>query len=153
MANPDKATGSGSQISISTDGKTYKTLGSVTKFSGPNMTRDTVDATDLNSYDNNDQMEESLPGFIKAEDLSFEGFVKKTDEGITALETAFYDGTQCQIKVVLPAAIGKTVIYTGIINAYKAVGDIAADSGISYSAGMKPQKKPEVSATVAGNGG
>lgn len=150
MATPDKATGSGSKISISTDGSKFETLGSVTKFSGPNMTRDTVDVTDLNSYENNGQMEESLPGFIKAEDISFEGYVKESDAGITALETAFNSGSQVQIKVVLPDAIKKTVIYTGIITAYKPIGDISADSGISYSAGMKPQKKPEVSATVGG---
>ena len=78
---PGKATGSGCKASISTDGQTYKEFASITKLGPPNMSRGTVDVTDMNSYVNNDQMKEFLPDFIEAEEMSIEGFHKKTDAG------------------------------------------------------------------------
>lgn len=154
MPDVKKATGSGTSASISTDGGTsFKTIGSLTKASPPNMTRGTVDVTDLNSYENNNQLKEFLTDFIEAEELGIEGFVLSTDEGVSAMDTAFYAGTDVQLKIVLPSALGKTMLVKGLLTAYKPIGDITSDSGISYSASIKPTSKPTLSATVAGSGG
>lgn len=146
---PDKATGSGTKTSISTDGTTYKDFASITKLGPPNMTRGTVDVTDMNSYENNNQMKEFLPDFIEAEEMSIEGFVKKTDDGRDAAETAFYSGSIVYIKIILPAAIGKTMIVKGYITGYRPIGDISNENGIAFSMNVKPVAKPELTTTAA----
>lgn len=146
--NPKKATGSGTKASISTDGQTYKQFASVTKLGPPNMSRGTVDVTDMNSFENNDQMKEFLTDFIEAEDMSIEGYVKSTDEGREMAETAFYAGTEVYIKIGLPAAIGKSMVVKGLMTAYRPIGDISTDAGIAYSMSIKPVAKPALTATT-----
>ena len=78
---PNKATGSGTKASISTDGSTYKEFASITKIGPPSMSRGTVDVTDMNSYENNDQMKEFLTDFIEADEMTipkavFEGYAQ-----------------------------------------------------------------------------
>lgn len=139
---PKKATGSGTKASISTDGTTFKNFASITKIGPPNMSRGTVDVTDLNSFENNDQMKEFLPDFIEAEDVSIEGFHKTTDEGREAAEAAFYNASVVTLKIILPAAIGKTMTVVGYITAYRPIGDIGSDAGLAFSMSIKPIKKP-----------
>ena len=146
---PGKATGSGAKASISTDGQTFKDFASITKIGPPNMSRGTVDVTDMNSFENNNQMKEFLPDFIEAEEMSLEGFVKKTDEGRDAAETAFYAGTLVHIKITLPNAIGKTMTVVGYIVSYRPIGDISTDAGIAFSMGIKPVQKPALADTPA----
>lgn len=146
---PEKATGSGTKASISTDGQTYKEFASITKLGPPSMSRGTVDVTDMNSYENNDQMKEFLTDFIEADEMSIEGFAKKTDEGRDAAESAFYAGSIVHIKIVLPAAIGKTMIVKGLITSYRPIGDISSNAGIAFSMGIKPVAKPTMEATAA----
>lgn len=145
---PKKATGSGTKASISTDGQSYKQFASVTKLGPPNMSRGTVDVTDMNSFENNDQMKEYLTDFIEAEEMTIEGYVKSTDEGREIAETAFYAGTEVYIKIDLPAAIGKSMVVVGLMTAYRPIGDISADAGIAYSMSIKPNKKPTLTATT-----
>lgn len=147
---PGKATGTGCKASISTDGSTYKEFASITKLGPPNMSRGTVDVTDLNSYENNDQMKEFLPDFIEAEEMSIEGYVKAEDEGRNAAEEAFYAGTLVSIKIVLPAAIGKTMTVSGYVVGYRPIGDISTDAGIAFSMSVKPTSKPQLTATTTG---
>lgn len=149
MSTPEKATGSGTKASISTDGKTYKEFASITKISPPNMSRGTVDVTDMNSYENNDQMKEFLTDFIEAEEMTIEGFVKTTDDGRDAAETAFYAGSEVHIKIDLPAAIGKSMVVKGLMTSYRPIGDISTDAGIAFSMGLKPTAKPTLEATTA----
>lgn len=142
MSIPEKATGSGAKAKISSDGETYKEFASVTKISPPSMSRGTVDVTDLNSYENNDQMKEYLTDFIEAEEMSLEGFVKKTDDGRDVAEEAFYSGEEIYIQIILPAAIGKTMTVKGLMTSYRPIGDISTDAGIAFSMGLKPTAKP-----------
>ena len=148
MSTPEKATGSGTKASISTDGQSYKEFASITKIGPPSMSRGTVDVTDMNSYENNDQMKEFLTDFIEADEMSIEGFAKKTDDGRDAAETAFYAGTIVYIKIVLPAAIGKTMIVKGLMTSYRPIGDISSDAGIAFSMGIKPVAKPTLEASA-----
>lgn len=145
---PKKATGSGTKASISTDGQTYKQFASVTKLGPPNMSRGTVDVTDMNSFEDNNQMKEYLTDFIEAEEMTIEGYVKSTDEGREMAETAFYAGTEVHIKIDLPAAIGKSMVVVGLMTAYRPIGDISTDAGIAYSMSIKPNKKPTLTATT-----
>ena len=144
---PKKATGTGTKASISTDGTTYKEFASITKLGPPSMSRGTVDVTDMNSYQNNNQMKEFLTDFIEADEMNIEGFAMKTDAGRDAAETAFYAGTIVHIKIVLPAAIGKTMIVKGLMTSYRPIGDISSDAGIAFSMGIKPTAKPELTDT------
>lgn len=147
---PGKATGSGTKASISVDGgTTYKDFASITKISPPGMSRGTVDVTDLNSYEDNNQMKEFLVDFIEGEDMSIEGYVKQSDDGRDAAETAFYAGTVVHIKIVLPTAIGKTMTVQGLITSYKPIGDIDSGTGIAFSMSLKPTAKPNLAATTA----
>lgn len=146
---PNKATGSGTKASISTDGTTYKEFASITKIGPPNMSRGTVDVTDMNTYENNDQMKEFLTDFIEADEMTIEGFAKKTDEGRDAAEAAFYAGDIVYIKIVLPAAIGKAMIIKGLMTSYRPIGDISSDAGIAFSMGIKPVAKPTLEASAA----
>ena len=145
---PKKATGSGTKASISTDGSTFKNFASITRVGPPNMSRGQVDVTDLNSFENNDQMKEFLPDFIEADEMSIEGFHKTGDEGREAAETAFYNATEVTVKIILPAAIGKTMTVVGHITAYRPVGDIGSDAGIAFSMSIKPSKKPALAASA-----
>lgn len=147
MALPEKATGSGTKASISLDGQTYKNFASITKLGPPSMSRGTVDVTDMNSYENNSQMKEFLTDFIEAEEMSIEGFVKKTDDGRDMAETAFYSGEVVYIKITLPPAIGKTMTVTGLMTSYRPIGDISTDAGIAFTMGLKPTAKPTLAAT------
>lgn len=146
--NPEKATGSGTKASISTDGQTYKQFASVTKLGPPNMSRGTVDVTDMNSFETNNQMKEYLTDFIEAEEMPIEGYVKATDEGREMAETAFYAGTEVYIKIDLPAAIGKSMVVKGLMTAYRPIGDISTDAGIAYTMSIKPNAKPTLTATT-----
>jgi hypothetical protein len=149
MALPEKATGSGTKASISLDGQEYKPFASITKLSPPSMSRGTVDVTDMNSYENNDQMKEFLTDFIEAEEMSIEGYVKKTDEGRDLAEQAFYSGEVVHIKITLPPAIGKTMTVKGLMTSYRPIGDISTDAGIAFTMGLKPTAKPTLAATEA----
>lgn len=145
----DKATGSGVKASISTDGSTFKEFASITKLSPPSLSRGTVDVSDMNSFENNDQMKEFLPDFIESEEMTIEGFVKKSDEGRDLVEDAFYSGKETTIKIVFPAALGKTMIIKGLLTSYRPIGDISTDAGIAFSLGLKPAVKPTLAATTA----
>lgn len=146
---PKKATGSGAKISISTDGSAYKEFGSVTSVAPPNLSRGTVDATDLNSYYNNDQFKEYLGDFIDADDMTVEGHYLGTDEGREAAATAFYAGIEVSLKIQLPAAIGKSYVYKGILTAFRDLTDINTGAAIGYSLSLKPNAKPVVSSTAS----
>lgn len=148
MAIPEKATGSGCKAAISKDGTSYKDFASITKIGPPNMSRGTVDVTDMNSYEKNDQMKEFLTDFIEAEEMTIEGFVKKTDEGRDLAEEAFYSGETTFIKITLPPAIGKTMTVQGMMTAYRPIGDISTDAGIAFSMSLKPTAKPKLAATT-----
>ena len=145
---PEKATGSGTKASISTDGQTFKQFASITKLGPPNMSRGTVDVTDLNSFEDNDQMKEFLPDFIEADEMSIEGYHKKTDVGREAAEDAFYNATVVTVKIELPAAIGKTMTVEGYIVGYRPIGDIGSDAGLAFSMSIKPIKKPVMAASA-----
>lgn len=144
----EKATGSGAKASISTDGSTFKEFASVTKISPPSMSRGTVDVTDMNSYETNNQMKEYLVDFIEGEEMNIEGFVKKTDDGRDLAEEAFYSGGEVTIKIVLPAVLGKTMTVKGLLTSYRPIGDISTDAGIAFSLGLKPTSKPTLAATT-----
>lgn len=147
--NLKKSTGSGTTAEISTDGgTTYKKFASVTKLSPPNMSRATVEVTDMNSFETNDQMKEFLTDFIEADEMSVEGYVLTADDGRDAAETAFYSGAEVKIKIVLPKAIGKTMTVTGLITAYQPIGDISTSDGLAFSMSIKPTKKPELAVTA-----
>lgn len=144
MSKPEKTTGNGTKISISTDGSTFTEFGSVTKASAPSMKRGTIDVTDLNSYSNNNQMKESIPGWIEPEEMSLEGYLKKTDTAMTTVETAFWAGDLCTIKIELPEVIGKTITYYGFISQYQSIGDIDAETPLGYKMGFTITQKPTV---------
>ena len=148
MSIPDKATGSGTKAFISTDGTAFQQFASVTKLGGPSLSRGTVDVTDMNSYESNNQFKEFLVDFIEADEIPIEGFVKQTDQGRTAAETAFYAGSTVYIKLQLPAAIGQTMLITGIMTKYQPIGDISTSEGIAYAISVKPTAKPTLSATT-----
>lgn len=148
MATPEKGTGNGTQVYISVDsGKTFKEFGSVTKVSGVKLTREDVDVTDNKSYDSNGQMKESSPGFITVDDMTVEGFYKKTDDARTVIDTAFYAGSDVQLKIVMPKFIGKTFIYKGYINSWQDFGELTPETGVSYSLSLKIQGKRTESST------
>ena len=150
MANePKKSTGSGTKASISTDGQNFKKFASITRLGPPNMSRGTVDVTDLNSFEDNNQMKEFLPDFIEADEMSIEGYHKAGDEGREAAEAAFYGATIVTIKIELPAAIGKIMTVEGYITAYRPIGDISSDAGLAFSMSIKPVKKPDMSDAAA----
>ena len=139
MPTPSKATGSGTKAFISTDGTAFQEFASVTKLGGPSLSRGTVDVTDMNSFSNNDQFKDEIP---------IEGFVLQTDAGRSAAETAFYAGSTVYIKLQLPAAIGQTMLITGIMTKYQPIGDISTDAGIAFAISVKPTAKPTLSATT-----
>lgn len=145
----EKATGSGAKASISIDGSTFKEFASITKISPPSMSRGTVDVTDMNSFEENDQMKEFLTDFIEGEEMTIEGFVKKTDDGRDLAEDAFYSGKETSIKIILPAALGKTMTVKGLLTSYRPIGDISTDAGIAFSIGLKPNSKPTLEDTKA----
>lgn len=141
---PKKSTGSGSKVAFSTDGTTYKDFGSVTSVAPPSMSRDTVDATDLNSYYSNNQFKEHLADFIDADTLTVEGHYLAGDEGREAAATAFYSGSECYIKITTPKAIGKVYTYKGIPTALRDLTDINTGAVIGFSFGIKPTAKATV---------
>lgn len=145
----DKMTGSGVTASISTDGTTYSQFASVTSITPPNMTRATVDVTDLNSYSNNDQFKEFLSSFIEGEEIQISGFFRAADAGRAAAETAFYAGTSCYIKLYFPAPVNKDWVCRGVPTSYQQVGEITADAGIPFRFGVKPTAKPTMTAHSA----
>lgn len=152
MALPIKGTGSGATVEISTDGGTqWKKLLSVTKVSMPEFTRNTVDVTDTESFKDNDQMKEFATGFIEAGDMTVEGFVRADEnEGMTAAETAFYNGEPVKIRAVGPAWMQKALVYPGLVTTLKSIGDMDPENGVPYSLTFKITGKPEVTKTAGG---
>lgn len=145
--DPKKTTGSGTKAFFSADGTNYKEFASVTKLSPPSMSRGTVEVTDLNSYENNDQFKEYLGDFIEADEMTLEGYYIKDDAARAALEAAFYSGEPCYIKVQLPPAIGQTMTVCGVLTKYQAFGEISSGAGIAFSTSIKPNKKPTMTQT------
>lgn len=148
MALPKKTTGSGTKAFFSADKTDWKEFASISKISPPSMSRGTVEVTDMNSYENNNQFKEFLGDFIEAEEMSIEGYFVKDDEGREALEAAFYAGTNCYIKIQLPPAIGQDMIVGGVLTKYQAIGEISTSAGIPFTLSMKPNGKPEMSPTA-----
>ena len=147
---PQKTTGSGAKVSISTDGTTFQEFGSVSSVSMPTMSRGTVDVTDLNSYEDNDKFKEYLADFVEGGDLVTNGFFLAGDEGQAAAETAFYGDNPVWIRIVLPAKIGKTFTAKGIPTSYQPLGDIDPSNGIGFSFTVKVTAKPTLAATTQG---
>lgn len=148
MANAKKSTGSGTKAFFSADGSDFKEFASITKVSPPSMTRGTVEVTDMNSFENNDQFKEFLGDFIEADEMSIEGYYISDDEGRNALEAAFYAGDPCYIKIQMPPAIGKDMTVKGVLTKYQAFGEISTSAGIAFSTSIKPSSKPTLTATA-----
>lgn len=153
MPTPRKTTGSGTKAFFSTDGSKYDLFASITKVSPPSMSRGTVKVSDMNSYEDNDQFNEYLVDFIEGDNIDIEGYFIKDDAGRNALEAAFYEGTECYIKIQLPPVIGQDMVVKGVLVTYRPLGEISTDAGIAFSASIKPNGKPTMSATVASDGG
>lgn len=148
MAAPKKTTGSGTKAFFSADGTRYQLFASLTKLSPPSMSRGTVEVTDMNSYQDNDQFKEYLGDFIEADELNIEGYFVKDDAARDSLEAAFYSGEEVYIKIQLPPLIGKSMIVKGIITKYQPIGEISTDSGIGFSTSVKPNSKPTMETTT-----
>lgn len=152
MPTPKKTTGSGTKAFFSADGSKYALFASITKVSPPSMSRGTVEVTDMNSYEDNDQFKEYLGDFIEGDNVDIEGYFIKDDAGRNALEAAFYAGTECYIKIQLPPVIGQDMVVKGVLVTYRPIGEISTDAGIAFSASIKPTGKPTMSATPASEG-
>ena len=149
MATPKKTTGSGTKAFFSTDKTAWKEFASVSKITPPSMSRGTIEVTDMNSYATNNQFKEYLGDFIEADEMTIEGYFVKDDEGRNALETAFYNGTECYVKVQLPPAIGQDMIVKGVLTKYQPMGEISTSAGIPFTMSMKPNSKAEMTQTTA----
>lgn len=147
VTTPKKTTGSGTKLSISSDGSQYTEFASVKSITPPSMSRGTVEVTDMNSYYNNDQFKEYLGDFIDGDEMSISGYLLKTDEALAAAETAFYGGSEIYIKIDLPAVIGQSMTVKGIVTKYQRVGDISVSDGLAFSMSIKPTAKPIMAAT------
>lgn len=148
MATPKKTTGSGTKAFFSTDKTTWQEFASISKISPPSLSRGTVDVTDMNSYENNDQFKEYLGDFIEADEMSIEGYFVKDDAGRAALEECFYSGDECYVKVQLPPVIGQDMIVKGILTKYQPMGEISTSAGIPFTMSMKPNGRPEMVETA-----
>lgn len=152
MALPKKTTGSGAKAEISKDNSAFSLFGSVSKITPPSFTRGTIDVTDMNSYQNNNQMKEFLSDFIEADEMQIEGFFLGEDAGREMLEEAFYSGEEVYIRVTLPPVIGKTMTVQGMITKYQPMGEISPDAGIAFSTSIKPNAKPAMAPVVNAGG-
>ena len=149
MALPKKTTGSGTKAFFSTDGQTWKLFASISKITPPSYNRGTVEVTDMNSYESNNQFKEFLGDFIEADEMGIDGYFVKNDEGRAALESAFYSGEECYVKVQLPPAIGQDMIVKGILTKYQPMGEISTTAGIAFTMSMKPNGKATMTDTPA----
>lgn len=148
MALPKKTTGSGTKAFFSTDNQKWLEFASVSKITPPSMSRGTIEVTDMNSYETNNQFKEYLGDFIEADELGIEGYFVKDDAGRNALEEVFYNGNECYVKVQLPPVIGQDMIVKGILTKYQPMGEISTSAGIPFTMSMKPNSKPVMSDTV-----
>ena len=144
MAIPEKTTGSGTKAFFSMDKTTWKQFASVSKITPPSMSRGTIEVTDMNSYEDNNQFKEYLGDFIEAEEMTIEGYFIKDDEGRADLEACFFSGEECYVKVQLPPAIGQDMIVTGVLTRYQPMGEISTTAGIAFTMSMKPNGKAEM---------
>lgn len=147
MALPKKTTGSGTKAFFSIDKTTWLEFASVSKITPPAMSRGTIEVTDMNSYETNNQFKEYLGDFIEADEMTIEGYFVKDDAGRNALEEAFYSGEECYVKVQLPPVIGQDMIVTGVLTKYQPMGEISTTAGIAFTMSMKPNGKAEMTAT------
>lgn len=147
MALPKKTTGSGTKAFFSIDKTTWLEFASVSKITPPSMSRGTIEVTDMNSYETNNQFKEYLGDFIEADEMTIEGYFVKDDAGRNALEEAFYSGEECYVKVQLPPVIGQDMIVTGVLTKYQPMGEISTTAGIAFTMSMKPNGKAEMTAT------
>lgn len=144
MALPKKTTGSGTKAFFSSDKQIWKEFASVSKINPPSMSRGTIEVTDMNSYETNDQFKEYLGDFIEADEMTIEGYFIKGDPGREDLEACFYSGEECYVKIQLPPVIGKDMIVKGVLTKYQPMGEISTSSGIPFTMSMKPNSKPEI---------
>lgn len=144
MERPKKTTGSGTKAFFSADKTDWKEFASISKVSPPSMSRGTIEVTDMNSYEQNNQFKEYLGDFIEGEEMTIEGYFVTEDEGRDALEAAFYSGDSCYIKIQLPPVIGKDMIVNGVLTKYQPIGEISTSAGIAFSLSLKPNGKPEM---------
>lgn len=148
MATPKKTTGSGTKAFFSKDKTTWKEFASVSKITPPSMSRGTVEVTDMNSYETNNQFKEYLGDFIEADEMTIEGYFVKDDAGRADLEECFYSGEECYVKIQLPPAIGQDMIVTGVLTKYQPMGEISTTAGIAFTMSMKPNGRAELTDTV-----
>ena len=152
MALPKKTTGSGTKAFFSKDKQTWKEFASVSKITPPSMSRGTIEVTDMNSYESNNQFKEYLGDFIEADEMTIEGYFVKDDAGRSDLEACFYSGEECFVKVQLPPVIGQDMIVTGVLTKYQPMGEISPTSGIAFTMSMKPNKRAEMVDTTKTDG-
>lgn len=149
MAIPEKTTGSGTKAFFSKDKQDWKQFASVSKINPPSMSRGTIEVTDMNSYEDNNQFKEYLGDFIEADEMTIEGYFVKNDSGRSMLEECFYSGEECYVKIQLPPTIGKDMIVTGVLTKYQPMGEISTTAGIAFTMSMKPNGKAEMVDTPA----
>lgn len=152
MATPKKTTGSGTKAFFSKDKSDWKEFASVSKITPPSMSRGTIEVTDMNSYEANNQFKEYLGDFIEADEMGIEGYFVKDDVGRAALEECFYSGEECYIKVQLPPVIGQDMIVKGVLTKYQPMGEISTSAGIPFTMSMKPNAKAEMTPTAQTTG-
>lgn len=127
-------------------GTTFKigtqAVGSLTSIGGVSLSADTVDVTTI---DNTDGYKEFVGGFKDGGEVSLSGYYDYSDEGQTALYTAFESGTSTECTIKFPVSVGGQWTFNGVVTAYETGAEM--DGAVSFDCTVKVSGKPTLAAS------
>jgi len=121
-------------------------IGVLTKISAPEKS---ADAREVTTIDVVDGYKKFIPGLKDGGEVSVEGYYDTADTGQMALDTAFEAGSEDVYVLTVPAAIGATITFSGIITKYTP-GEVNLEDPLSFAVTIKVTGKPVIAITASG---
>lgn len=134
MAATQATKGFGTIVEYLVTGTTYATIGELVGVTPPQKSRETIDATHMQSPDGYREFISSLRDGGEAA-LVFH----YTEDGYAILEEHFDDDDPHQYRITLPS--GATIVYRALVTD-QPIDEIAIDDVIGMSANQKVTGKP-----------
>lgn len=119
-----------------------KNIGSLTSIGGIEVSKDTIDVTDLG---NSTGYKEFIGSFKDGGEVSCSGFMDGADEGQAEMYTQLESEDAVACSIVFPAKIGKTWTFDAVVTKFSTSADL--NDAIKFDATLKVSGKPTLAAT------
>jgi len=132
MATSNAVLGFGTLLQIGDGGnpEVFTTIAEVTSISGPNLTKNFVEVTHMESLNGYDEF---IPGLKSGGEITCELNFVPSDTTFTTLKTAYDNDTLSNYKIVFPDSAGTTASFAAYVSAISPTAPVADKMSLSIT--------------------